>query len=159
MLAQQSHPSAHTKTTSSAVSETRTAKRARDGSTRLPQNAAQASVSMTPLDLAKVRAKTREVIQKAIESERQYGSLDSTSVEMIQTYKYIADVVHLQIQELIEVRPPIMTMVVPVPCTFHWLAHYLYGDMNRAAEIRRLNQDIQNPALLLKGMEITVYAR
>ena len=144
MLEQQSRPSAQPSATSS-----------RSGTKNNTLNA----VSMTPLDLAKVRAKTREVIQKAIEKEREYGSSDMAAVEMIQTYKHIADMVHLQIQELIEVRPPIMTMTVPVPCTFHWLAHHLYGDMNRAAEIRRLNQDIENPALLLKGMEVTVYAR
>lgn len=116
-------------------------------------------VSMTPLDLAKVRTKTREHIQAAIDAERMYGSLDNSAVSFIQNYKYIADQLHLQIQELIEIRPPITTMIVPVPCTFHWLAHHLYGDMTRAAEIRRLNQDIENPALLLKGMEVTVYAR
>lgn len=123
------------------------------------QKAAATAVSMTPLDLAKVRAKTRETIQSAIQAEREYGSLDTAAVSFIQNYKYIADQVHQQIQELIETRPPIMTMIVPVPCTFHWLAHHLYGDANRAAEIRRLNQDIENPALLLKGMEVTVYAR
>lgn len=119
----------------------------------------QSTVNITPIDLAKIRAKTRETIQAAIDAERQNGSLDMASVQTIQNYKLIADQVHLQIQELIEIRPPIMTMVVPVPCTFHWLAHHLYGDLNRAAEIRRLNQDIENPALLLKGMEVTVYAR
>ena len=119
----------------------------------------QNQISMTPMDLAKVRASTREKIQAAIQAEREYGSLDLEAVSLIQNYKHIADQIHLQIQELIEVRPPIITMVIPVPCTFHWLAHYLYEDMTRAAEIRRLNQDIENPALLLKGMEVSVYAR
>jgi prophage DNA circulation protein len=123
------------------------------------QKAEPVMASMTPIDLAKVRSKTRETIVAAIQAEREYGSSDMAAVSFIQNYKYIADQVHLQIQELIEIRPPIMTMVVPVPCTFHWLAHHLYGDMTRAAEIRRLNQDIANPALLLKGMEVTVYAR
>jgi prophage DNA circulation protein len=119
----------------------------------------QNQISMTPMDLAKVRASTREKIQAAIQAEREYGSLDIEAVSLIQNYKHIADQVHLQIQELIEVRPPIITMVIPVPCTFHWLAHYLYEDMTRASEIRRLNQDIENPALLLKGMEVSVYAQ
>jgi prophage DNA circulation protein len=119
----------------------------------------QNQISMTPMDLAKVRASTREKIQAAIQAEREYGSLDLDAVSLIQNYKHVADQIHLQIQELIEVRPPIITMIIPVPCTFHWLAHYLYEDMTRAAEIRRLNQDIENPALLLKGMEVSVYAR
>lgn len=41
----------------------------------------------------------------------------------------------------------------------HWLAHQLYQDFTRAEEIRRLNPDLQNPASLLGGMEITIYAR
>jgi prophage DNA circulation protein len=41
----------------------------------------------------------------------------------------------------------------------HWLSHYLYDDMSRAAEIRRLNPLIQNLSLLEKGMEVSVYAR
>ena len=77
----------------------------------------------------------------------------------IQVYKQLADQIHLQIQELIEVRPPITTTKVLVPCTLHWLAHALYGDMDRADEIRRLNPDLQNPAILRTGMELTVYAR
>jgi len=121
--------------------------------------AQQKQISMTPIDLAKVRANTREKIQAAINAERDYGSLDLDAVTLIQNYKHIADQIHLQIQELIEIRPPIITIVIPVPCTFHWLAHYLYEDMTRATEIRRLNQDIENPALLLKGMEVSVYAR
>lgn len=122
-------------------------------------NQSNAVMSMTPLELAKVRANTRAVIQAAIHAEREYGSLDLSAVDNIQNYKQLADQVHLQIQALIEIRPPIITYVIPRDCTFHWLAHHLYGDLNRASEIARLNQDVQNPALLLKGLEVTVYAR
>ncbi|MDA4859857.1 multidrug DMT transporter, partial [Acinetobacter baumannii] len=81
------------------------------------------------------------------------------SITQIQVYKDVAAQIQDQIQELIETRPPITKTQVPVPCTLHWLAHYLYGDMRRAEEIRRLNPDLINPAALQVGMELTIYAR
>lgn len=49
--------------------------------------------------------------------------------------------------------------VITVPCTLHWLAHFLYEDMSRANEIRQLNPNLVNPAALRPGMELIVYAR
>ena len=117
--------------------------------------------SLTPIDLAVIRQHNRQNIMSAIKAEREQITEESNTVavEQIAVYKEVADQVHLQIQELIELRPPVIKTTVTVPCTLHWLAHQLYEDMNRATEIRRLNPDLQNPALLLPGMELTVYAR
>ena len=139
------------------------------------------TVSFTPVELAVIRQANRKLIQQAINSERALiaaataaqnnnagitveddapaSELIFIAMTQIQVYKQLADQIHLQIQELIEVRPPITTTKVLVPCTLHWLAHALYGDMDRADEIRRLNPDLQNPAVLRTGMELTVYAR
>lgn len=139
------------------------------------------TVSFTPVELAVIRQANRKLIQQAINSERALiaaataaqnnnaginveddapaSELIFIAMTQIQVYKQLADQIHLQIQELIEVRPPITTTNVLVPCTLHWLAHALYGDMDRADEIRRLNPDLQNPAILRTGMELTVYAR
>lgn len=114
-------------------------------------------ISLTPIDLALIRQQNRQTLQQAIVEERLIDSMDSVS--QIATYKEIADQVHLQIQELIETRPPITTTQILVPCTLHWLAHQLYGDFNRAGEIQRLNPYLENPALLQTGMELTVYAQ
>ncbi len=117
--------------------------------------------SLTPIDLAVIRQKNRQQLQAAIHAEREQISteLDAVAVSQIQVYKEVADQIHLQIQALIEIRPPVTKTIVTVPCTLHWLAHQLYEDMSRANEIRRLNPDLQNPALLYAGMELTVYAR
>ena len=139
------------------------------------------TVSFTPVELAVIRQANRKLIQQAINSERALiaaataaqnnnagitveddapaSELIFIAMTQIHVYKQLADQIHLQIQELIEVRPPITTTKVLVPCTLHWLAHSLYGDMDRADEIRRLNPDLQNPAVLRTGMELTVYAR
>lgn len=117
--------------------------------------------SLTPIDLALVRQTTRQAIQTAIHTERELIGTDlkAVAVSQIQVYKETADQLHLQIQELIEVRPPVTTTRIIVPCTLQWLAHFLYEDMNRANEIRRLNPNLENPAVLRPGMELTVYAR
>lgn len=117
--------------------------------------------SMTPIDLAVIRQNNRQAIQSAINAEREQLSteLNVIAISQIQVYKETADQLHLQFQELIEIRPPVTKTVIAVPCTMHWLAHQLYEDMSRAAEIRRLNPDLVNPAVLRPGMELTVYAR
>lgn len=116
--------------------------------------------SLTPIDLAVIRQKNRQSIQAAIADEREVSvELNDVSVSQIQVYKTVADQLHLQIQELIEIRPPVTKTIILVPCTLHWLAHQLYEDMSRANEIRRLNPDLVNPAVLQVGMELTVYAQ
>ena len=139
------------------------------------------NISFTPVELAVIRQANRKLIQQAINSERALiaaataaqnnnaginveddapaSELIFIAMTQIHVSKQLADQIHLQIQELIEVRPPITTTKVLVPCTLHWLAHALYGDMDRAEEIRRLNPDLENPAILRTGMELTVYAR
>lgn len=115
------------------------------------------TVSLTPLDLAVIRQRTRQVIQAAIRAERVVN--DAASLTQVQIYKQVADQVHEQIQALIETRPPITTAVVTMPCTMHWLAHYLYADMSRCGEISRLNPQLENPALIMPGMELVIYAQ
>ncbi|ENX20198.1 hypothetical protein F892_03121 [Acinetobacter vivianii] len=118
-------------------------------------------LSFTPIDLNIIRQQNRSVLQQAINAEREQSitDLEFESIAQIQIYKNIADQVHLQIQELIEVRPPLIKTTVRVPCTMHFLAHFLYGDFERADEIQRLNPDLQLPCLLQTGMELNVYAR
>ncbi|ENX33943.1 hypothetical protein F889_02607 [Acinetobacter colistiniresistens] len=118
-------------------------------------------LSFTPIDLAIIRLQTRTELQQAIKAEREQAitALDFETVSQVQIFKEVADQVHMQIQELIEVRPPITKTQIVVPCTLHSLAHMLYGDMDRAEEIRHLNPDLFNPAVLQIGMELTVYAR
>ncbi|MDA3509398.1 DNA circularization N-terminal domain-containing protein [Acinetobacter junii] len=118
-------------------------------------------VSFTPVDLAVIRQQNRTQLQQAIRTEREQAASDIAfeAVNQVQVYKHVADQIRVQIQELIELRPPITKTQILVPCTLHYLAHSLYGDMERAEEIRRLNPDLLNPAVLQIGMELTVYAR
>jgi prophage DNA circulation protein len=121
-------------------------------------------VKVTPIDLAIVRRQVRKEIKQAIATEReitQSQALQSNIDPALQVarYKTLASDVHDQIQALIETRPPIRNTPILLPCTTHWLAHQLYGDMNRAEEIKRLNPTIFNLATLQSGMELITYAR
>ena len=108
--------------------------------------------------MAVIRQQNRNTINESITYERsKINSMEA--IAQVKEYKALADQVHLQIQALIDVRPNLTKTTILVPCTMHWLSHYLYGDMSRAAEIRRLNPLIQNLSLLEKGMEVSVYAR
>lgn len=120
-------------------------------------------ISITPVELAIIQQQTRQILQQAIIEERKqiinHENVTAPRYLQIQVYKSIADQLYLQLQQLINIRPSVTTTRILVPCTLHWLAHNLYQDMSRATEIQRLNPDLQNPALLQLGMELTVYAR
>ncbi|MBK0062379.1 MULTISPECIES: DNA circularization N-terminal domain-containing protein [unclassified Acinetobacter] len=120
--------------------------------------------SLTPPELAVIRQRVRQDLQSTIVQERSISAeiADSNNLQpvtQIAVYKQAADQIHEQIQELIEARPPITTTVIKLPSTVHLLAHQLYGDFTRSSEILRLNPNLENPAVLRAGQELTVYAR
>jgi prophage DNA circulation protein len=122
------------------------------------------NAAMTPPELAVIRQQVRRDIQAAIVIERSItpeqaaaGNIDPA--RQVAVYKTVADQVHQQIQALIETRPPISSSTIILPCTMHWLAHQLYGDMTRANEVKRLNPSLLNPAALQPGMELVSYAQ
>ncbi|RSN77890.1 DNA circularization N-terminal domain-containing protein [Acinetobacter haemolyticus] len=121
-------------------------------------------INVTPIDLAIVRQQVRKDIQQTIIIEREITQDVATQFNIdpalqVAQYKTLANDVHDQIQALIETRPPITNTPILLPCTAHWLAHKLYGDMNRAEEIKRLNPSVFNFATLQAGMELITYAR
>ena len=72
--------------------------------------------SFTSVELAIIRQQNRKTLQQVINIEReQIIKLDAVS--QIQVHKDVADRVHLQIQELIEIRPLITTAKIEVSCT------------------------------------------
>lgn len=120
--------------------------------------------SLTPPELAVIRQQVRQDIQTAINIERtitpdQANNANLNPALQIAVYKKLADQVHQSIQDLIETRPPLINERVTLPCTMHWLAYHLYGDMARSDEIKRLNPDLQNPAAIAIGTELNAYAR
>ena len=144
--------SSHVAVSQEIVSQTRS---------ELSKNNDQSSneASMTPTELALIRQKVREELQTTIRTERAVTEENLPTSTQVAIYKQYADQVHQQIQALIETRPPLTTTVITQHCTVHLIAHQLYGDFTRSAEILRLNPMLENPAALRTGQELTVYAR
>lgn len=121
-------------------------------------------ISLTPIDLAVIRQQVRKDINHSIKVEREITQDQATISNIdpslqVAEYKKLANQVHVQIQSVIETRPPLSNALITVNCTAHWLAHKLYGDMSRAEEIKRLNPNFFNFALLRSGTELMTYAR
>lgn len=144
--------SSHVAVSQEIVSQTRS---------ELSKNNDQSSneATMTPTELALIRQKVREEIQTTIRTERAVTEENLPTSTQVAIFKQYADQVHQQIQALIETRPPLTTTVITQPCTVHLIAHQLYGDFTRSAEILRLNPTLENPAALRTGQELTIYAR
>lgn len=128
------------------------------------QTQQESTFVMTPSDLAVIRKQVRKDIQAAINAEREITQEQAKQSNIdpalqVAQYKTLANDVHEQIQALIETRPPIRNTPILLNCTTHWLAHQLYGDMNRAEEIKHLNPTVVNFAVLRSGMELITYAR
>lgn len=128
---------------------------------------------LTPPDLISVRNDVRQVILTAIAEERaaelairteQAANprlppivLDATA--QVRALKSVADQIQVQIEILLQRRPPLITYRIELPTNPRLLAHRLYDDHRRATELLRLNPEFVNPALLMAGYEVQVYAR
>ncbi len=128
---------------------------------------------LTPPDLISVRNDVRTVILTAIAAERAAelavrteqaanpilppNPIDATA--QVRALKFVADQIQTQIQQLLDQRPPMITYRIALPTNPRLLAHRLYGDHRRATELLRLNPEFVNPALLMAGYEVQVYAQ
>ena len=70
----------------------------------------------------------------------------------------VADAVQTLGAKVLETRPPLVEHVTETEGNAHLLAHKLYGDFTRAAEIVRLNPQVRNPNFIAKGQVLHVYA-
>lgn len=59
---------------------------------------------------------------------------------------------------VIEARPPLVTRVMNAQGNYRLIAHRLYGDHTRAAELFRLNPNIKMPNFIEQGVAINAYA-
>lgn len=128
---------------------------------------------LTPPDLISVRNDVRTVVLTAIAAERAAelavrteqaanpilppNPIDATA--QVRALKFVADQIQTQIQQLLDQRPPMITYRIALPTNPRLLAHRLYGDHRRATELLRLNPEFVNPALLMAGYEVQVYAQ
>ncbi len=114
--------------------------------------------TLTPAQIEAVVGQTREQLQGSIEEAR-------ATLPPAQGHEQAEDLrdAALAVQELgaavIARQPPLVRHTVESPCNLHLLAHRLYGDYSRAAEIARLNPGLREPNFLTPGQELDVHGR
>ena len=113
--------------------------------------------SMTPQEIEAVVGNVRERVQDSIDWIRAVSD-EKTVYESSEALRTIADAVQTLGAKVLEARPPLVEHVAETECNAHLLAHKLYGDFTRAAEIVRLNPQIRNPNFIAKGQALHVYA-
>lgn len=112
---------------------------------------------MTPQEIEAVVGNIRERVQDSIDWVRAVADTE-TAYAASESLRTIADAVQTLGAKVLESRPPLVEHVVKTECNAHLLAHKLYGDFTRAAEIVRLNPQIRNPNFIAKGQLLNVYA-
>ncbi|WP_228723030.1 multidrug DMT transporter permease [Limnobaculum xujianqingii] len=126
---------------------------------------------LSPDDIEMIVNDVRESLQNVIDQHRELYEPEMQSVSssptdialrwqpVVLSLKDIA----LDVQNLgnaaIMARPPLVRRRIESDCNFHLLAHKLYGDYQRAAELYRLNPTIRDSNNIKQGDFIYAYAR
>ncbi|GAB6124330.1 DNA circularization protein [Humidesulfovibrio idahonensis] len=112
--------------------------------------------TLTPDEIETVTATTREGLQQSIDTYRDLYPLEQARA-VTEPTKDVAAAVQEAAAAVLEARPPLTTVTVAARTCPRLLAHRLYGDHTRAAELVRLNR-MSDPNFLTPGQELKVYA-
>lgn len=116
-----------------------------------------ASPSLNPAEVETLVGNARARIQDAITLAR--VSLPAHRLRAVtESLRNAAEEVQALGAAVINARPPLVTHTIAADCNAHLLAHKLYGEYSRAAEILRLNPGITAPNFLRRGQRIIIYA-
>jgi prophage DNA circulation protein len=113
--------------------------------------------AMTPHEIEALTGNTRTRLQDCITQARTVLS-PPDGYAAAQALRTAALAVQQAAAAVINQRPPLVAHTVSAPCNLHLLAHRLYGDHTRAAELARLNPAIRNPNFIARGEVLHVYA-
>ncbi|AIK14271.1 hypothetical protein GZ59_24740 [Pectobacterium atrosepticum] len=125
---------------------------------------------LTPLDIEKITNETRQMIQDAIDINRDayapaMAEISSSAQPTGLSYQPVIDqlaTIALTVQALAEAviseKPQLMTRTVTALGNLHLVAHRWYNDYSRAAELQRLNPQLRDPNNLNAGDVLNAYA-
>lgn len=105
-------------------------------------------------ELERLAAVTRSAIQAALEAMRTASPGTATGASL----RALAYQVQAAARAVIEQRPPVVRKPCPVTGPLRLVAHALYGDHTRAAELVRLN-GFGRTLVAAAGQELSLYAR
>lgn len=116
------------------------------------------SPTLSPVDIERIVADVREVVQDAIEANRELYPLEE-SRPITEPLKDAALAIQEAAVVVIEARPPLKRRTITAPTNLHLLAFEWYGDYRRAGELGRLNPTLRNPNDLNTGEILNGYAQ
>jgi len=124
--------------------------------TRLVLESEAQTPTLTPDEIETVTATTREQVQASIDTYRELYDLEDHR-PVTEALKDVAAAVQTAAEAILEARPPLVEHTLAARTCPRLLAHQLYGDHTRAAEIVRLNT-LPDPNFLAPGEVLRVYA-
>jgi prophage DNA circulation protein len=129
--------------------------------------------TLSPTEIEHVANTVRQLLQAAIDSQRQQyeqAQVDArvnntgstyapeTYRAVIESLRKTASLIQEAAQTVIVLRPPLIQKTVESPGNLHLVAHYWYGDYTRAIELLRLNPQCRNPNFIAAGEVLNAYS-
>ena len=114
--------------------------------------------TLSATEIESITNDVRALINKAIEVQRKAYPVEQSRL-VTEPLKTIAWRIQEAAASIIEERPPLIKYRVDFNTNLHLLAHKMYRDYTRAAEILRLNPAIRNPNFILAGEVLNAYAK
>ncbi|MGE4539207.1 MAG: DNA circularization protein [Desulfovibrio sp.] len=116
-----------------------------------------AEPTLTPAEVEAIVGATRQRYQDCMDehrlvlpTEQAYPVVERLRTAALSVQELGATVIHL--------HPPLVTHAAPSLCNLRLLAHWLYGDHTRAAELARLNPGLRNPNFVAQGQVLYGFA-
>ena len=114
--------------------------------------------TLTPPEVETIVGNSRQRLRDSLQEIRlvfgQYAAHD-----IVQHLRDSALAIQEQGRAVINRRPPLVSHTSDHFSNLHLLAHQLYGDYTRAAEVARLNPALRCPNFISPGMVLKVYAK
>lgn len=114
--------------------------------------------SLTPQEVESMVGNVRERLQDCMDYVRASFPAEQ-AYSLCENLREAAEAVQSLGRCALRARPALAAVTVDRECNFHLLAHKLYGDSGRAAELARINPQIKNPNFIAAGQELLAYAQ
>lgn len=113
---------------------------------------------LTPQEVESMVGNVRERVQDCMDFARA-ALPEEVAYEVCENLREVAETLQGLAQQVLRTQPALVAVTAERECSFSLLAHALYGDYTRAAELARINPQIKNPNFIAKGQELLAYAQ
>lgn len=116
------------------------------------------TATLSPPQIETMVNGARSELQASIDAHRALYPLEE-AVPAVEAMKATAHNLLLAAVAVINSRPPLIQREVERAGNLRLIAHWWYGDSERAAELARLNPQVRNPNFIAAGEVLNAYAR